>query len=255
MRKILIVLAAAVLAPAMAYAGTISYVGSSTVGKFVTDASKVYANADFKLNTKPESSGGEQCAARKSCDMGGVARGVNGKFLDQGVVTTLVGKDAIAAVVNADNPVSGLSAEQLKGIFTGKIKNWSEVGGTDLAIKAFIVKKGSATRKVFRKVILGEADYAGTKVVTPDAKIVTSVARDKGAIGQISFAFLSGKKGVKPLDVDGQKATVENASYPITRPLNIVTNGAPSGDVAAFLDWALSPEGQKVVKQRFVGVN
>lgn len=255
MRKILIVLAAAVLAPAMAYAGTISYVGSSTVGKFVTDASKVYANADFKLNTKPESSGGEQCAARKSCDMGGVARGVNGKFLDQGVVTTLVGKDAIAAVVNADNPVSGLSAEQLKGIFIGKIKNWSEVGGPDLAIKAFIVKKGSATRKVFRKVILGEADYAGTKVVTPDAKIVTSVARDKGAIGQISFAFLSGKKGVKPLDVDGQKATVENASYPITRPLNIVTNGAPSGDVAAFLDWALSPEGQKVVKQRFVGVN
>ena len=156
MRKTLIVLAAAVLAPAMVYAGTISYVGSSTVGKFVTDASKVYNNADFKLNTKPESSGGEQCAARKSCDMGGVARGVNDKFLGQGVVTTLVGKDAIAAVVNADNPVSGLSAEQLKGIFTGKIKNWSEVGGPDLAIKAFIVKKGSATRKVFRRSYWGK---------------------------------------------------------------------------------------------------
>ena len=55
--------------------------------------------------------------------------------------------------------------------------------------------------------------------------------------------------------MDGQEATVENASYPITRPLHIVTNGKPSGDVAAFLDWTLSPEGQKVVKQRFVGVN
>ena len=248
-------LAAAVMAPAVVHAGTISYVGSSTVGKFVTDASKVYTKSEFKLNTKPESSGGEQCAARKSCDMGGVARGVNGKFLDKGVVVTLVGKDAIAAVVNADNPVAGLSAEQLKGIFTGQIKNWSEVGGPDLAIKPYIVKKGSATRKVFRKVIMGDSDYAGAKVVTPDAKIVTTVAREKGAIGQISFAFLSGKKGVKPLDVDGQQATVENSSYPITRPLNLVTNGKPSGDVAAFIDWTLSAEGQQVIKQRFVGVN
>lgn len=255
MKKIFFVLAAAVLAPAVVSAGTISYVGSSTVGKFVTDASKVYKNADFKLDTRPESSGGEQCAVRKSCDIGGVARGVNGKFLNQGVVATLVGKDAIAAVVNADNPVSGLTTEQLKGIFTGKIRNWSEVGGPDLAIKPYIVKKGSATRKVFRKAILGDSDYAGAKVVTPDAKIVTAVARDKGAIGQISFAFLSGKKGVNPLNVDGQEATVENASYPITRPLHIVTNGKPSGDVSAFLDWTLSPEGQKIVKQRFVGVH
>lgn len=245
----------AVLAPMMVQAGTIDYVGSSTVGKFISDAAKVYKASDFKLNTKPESSGGEQCAARSSCDMGGVARGVNSKFVAKGVVTTLVGKDAIAAIVHKDNPVTGLTADQLKGIFTGKIKNWSEVDGPDPAIKAHIVKKGSATRKVFRKVILGDSDYAGAKVVTPDAKIVTAVARDKGAIGQISFAFLSGKSKVKPLDVDGHKATVENASYPITRPLNIVTKGAPSGDVAAFLDWALSADGQKIVKQRVVGVN
>ena len=255
MNKVSIFLAAAILAPSVACSGSINYVGSSTVGKFVTDASKVYTKAAFKLNTKPESSGGEQCAARKSCDMGGVARGVNDKFLNQGVVATLVGKDAIAAIVNADNPVSGLTSEQLKGIFTGKIKNWSEVGGADLAIKPYIVKKGSATRKVFQKVILDGSDYAGAKVVTPDAKVVTTVARDKGAIGQISFAFLSGKKGVKPLNVDGQAATVENATYPITRPLHIVTHGKPSGDVAAFLEWTLSQEGQAIVKQRFVGVN
>ena len=127
--------------------------------------------------------------------------------------------------------------------------------GADLAIEPFIVKRGSATRKVFRKVILGDADYAGTKVITPDAKIVTTVARSKGGIGQISFAFLSGKTGVKALDVDGQEATVENAAYPITRPLHLVTNGEPSGEVAAFIQWTLSPEGQQVVKQRFVGAN
>lgn len=255
MKRLLPIVVALLMAPTMVSAQTINYVGSSTVGKFVADAAAVYTDADFKLDTKPESSGGEQCAARARCDMGGVARDVNQTLLDRGVVATLVGKDAIAAVVNADNPVKGLTTAQLKGIFTGEIKNWAEVGGSDLPIRPLIVKKGSATRKVFRKAVLGESDYAGVEVITPDAKIVTTVKRDKAAIGQISFAFLVGKQGVKPLNVDDHEATVDNASYPITRPLYIVTNGKPQGDVAAFLAWTRSDEGQRVVKQRFVGAN
>ena len=90
-------------------------------------------------------------------------------------------------------------------------------------------------------------------MVTPDAKMVTKVGREPAAIGQISFAFLKGSAMVKPLDVDGQKATVENASYPITRPLFLTTKGTPSGEAATFIEWALSTKGQAVVKQRFVG--
>lgn len=241
------------LAPLGASAGTINYEGSSTVGKFVSDATEVYSAATFVLNTKSESSGGEQCAARAKCDMGGVARELGSGFSDKGVVTTLIGHDAIAALVNADNPVTGLSAQQLNGIFTGQIVNWSEVGGADAPIKAYVVKKGSATRKVFQKVILAGADYQGTEVVTPDAKIVTLVSKDPAAIGQISLAFIKGKSGVKALDVEGQKADVENPGYPISRPLYITTKGAPAGSVKDFLDWALSAEGQQVVKQRFIG--
>ncbi len=236
-------------------AGEIKYEGSSTVGKFITDASQVYSDASFKITTASESSGGEKCAARGSCDIGGVARDVGQTFVDKGVQVTLIGKDAIAAIVNADNPVTELSSAQLKGIFTGKIKNWSEVGGADQAISAYIVKKGSATRKVFGKTVLQGDDYAGAKVITPDAKIVPTVARDTGAIGQISFAFLSDAKGVKHLNVDGQQATVENSNYPITRPLHLTTKGAPKGDAAAFIDWTLSPAGQAIIKQRFVGIN
>ncbi|MDM8562771.1 substrate-binding domain-containing protein [Candidatus Marithioploca araucensis] len=202
----------------------------------------------------PESLGGEQCAARGKCDMGGVARDVNQRFLDKGVVATLIGKDAIAAIVNANNPVTDLSSEQLKGIFTGAIKNWSEVGGDDLPIKALVVKSSSATRNVFAKAILGGENYQeGIKVITPDAKMRYTVARDKGAIGQLSFAFIIGKKKIKALSVDGQEPTVNNPNYPITRNLHITTKGIPQGEVKAFLEWALSPEGQKVVKKRFVG--
>ena len=242
------------LLPISAIAGSIQYEGSSTVGKFIKDASAVYSSSSFNIKTATESSGGEKCAARGSCDIGGVARGVNQKFLKKGVQATLIGKDAIAAIVNGGNPVSGLTGAQLKGIFTGKIKNWSEVGGTDQVIKPYIVKKGSATRKVFRNVVMQGADYAGAKVVTPDAKILSIVSRDAGAIGQISFAFLSDAKGIKPVDVDGQTADVSNSSYPITRPLHLTTKGAPTGDAKAFITWALSAEGQAVVKKRFVSV-
>jgi phosphate transport system substrate-binding protein len=235
-------------------AGNITYEGSSTVGKFITDAADIYMSSNFKVDVVSESSGGEQCVIRKKCDMGGVARDVDQRFLDDGVVATLIAKDAISAIVNENNPISELTSAQLKDIFTGKIKNWSELGGSDLPIHAYVVKEASATRTVFAKAILGDDDYQAVEVMTPDAKMVTMVAREKGAIGQISFAFLQGKQGIKPLNIDGHEATVENINYPITRPLYITTLGEPQGEVKAFLTWTLSPEGQKIVKQRFVGV-
>ncbi len=255
MKKWLIFISIICLLPIVSSAETIQYVGSSTVGKFITDASKVYTASRFTLNTVPESSGGEQCAARARCSLGGVARDVQQKFLDMGVKATLIGKDAIAVIVHKDNPVKSLSLPQLKAIFTGKLTNWKEVGGPDLSIKAVIVKKGSATRKVFRKVTLGQDEYKGTKVVTPDAKIVSTVALEKGTIGQISMAFIKENKKVIPLFVDDQEPSVDNPDYPITRPLYLVTRGLPKGEVKAFIDWTLSPAGQAVVKKRFVGIN
>jgi len=235
-------------------AADLRYIGSSTVGKFIKDASSVYKGGSLAMDTVPESSGGEKCALGGQCEIGGVARSVGKKYLDKGATATLIGKDAIAAVVNAKNKVSGLSSKQLTGIFTGKIKNWKDVGGADLPIKVYIVKKGSATRKVFRAKGMNGAKYHGVKVITPDAKILTKVGREKGAIGQISFAFLAGNKKIKALSVDHQKASLSNPSYPITRPLYLVTKGAPTGAAKGFIDWTLSSAGQKVVKNRFVGV-
>jgi phosphate transport system substrate-binding protein len=231
------------------------YEGSSTVGKFITDATQVYTAAHFTLNTVPESAGGEQCAMRATCDIGGVAREVRERFLKRGVHAVLFAKDAIAAIVHVDNPVNELSMAQLKGIFTGGITNWSEVGGPNLPIRVLVVKKASATRRVFAEHVLGDAEY-GSRVITvnPDAKIISRISRDKSAIGQLSLAFLVGKDEIKPLTIDGQTADVNNPDYPITRPLHMATKGEPKGEVKAFIDWALSPEGQSVVKKRFVGV-
>lgn len=235
------------------FADSLNYEGSSTVGKFITDAAKHYTDIEFNINTISESAGGEQCALRRRCDMGGVAREVKKRYLEAGLNPTLVGRDAIAVLVNENNPISELSKQQLKDIFTGKITNWSEVGGQNMSIKTYVVKAASATRHVFAATILDGARYNNVKTITPDAKIASLVAKQAGAIGQLSFAFIKGKKGIKALSIEGQKATVHNSQYPITRPLYIVTKGEPNTKIKAFLDWALSEQGQTVVKQRFVG--
>jgi phosphate transport system substrate-binding protein len=80
------------------------------------------------------------------------------------------------------------------------------------------------------------------------------VGKEKGAIGQISFSFLTGQTMVKPIVIDDQQPTVNNPNYPIKRPLYFTTKGAPRGVVKDFLEWTVSPDGQKVVKQTFVGI-
>jgi phosphate transport system substrate-binding protein len=253
MKKSLFIIA--LLVPTFVSAGSLRYDGSSTIGKIIDDAKAVYKTSTFSVDVISESSGGEQCAVRKTCDLGGVAREVEPKILEQGIVPTLVAKDAIAAIVHKDNPINGLSVEQLRGIFTGKITNWSQVGGMDLPIQPYMVKAASATRDVFAKHVLNGENYGeNVKVATPDATMVTTVAKNLGGIGQISFSFFSDFSNVKPLIIDAQEPSVNNPHYSINRPLYIVTNGQPSGEAKAFLDWLLSPEGQAVVKKRFVGV-
>ncbi len=135
----------------------IEYVGSSTVGKFMHEASAVYTDAEFSINTGPESGGGEKAIATEMADLGGVAREVKPAILKHGVEKFLIGKDAIGVWVNKSNPVTSLSKVQLKGIFSGSIANWKEVGGQDAPIVVYIVNKNSATRKVFAKTILGDS--------------------------------------------------------------------------------------------------
>ncbi len=215
----------------------------------------VFKSCNFKINTKPESGGGENATASGKTDLGGVAREVKPGILAKDVKKFLIGRDAIAVLVNASNPVSELSTAQLKGIFTGKITNWREVGGKDLAINVYIVNPQSATRKVFAKTVLGGASYAGDNVQTvrPDPAVADKVAADEAGIGQLSFALVGNQQGLKRVRPDGQEASVNNPAYPITRPLYLITKGEPAGEVKAFIDWALSDAGQEVVKRHFVG--
>ena len=226
--RAILVLAAVTVAGALPLQAQeqIKYVGSSTVGMFMHEAAALYQGATFDIDTRPESGGGEIATARDMTDLGGVARDVKPEILEQDVRPVLIGKDAIGVWVHPDNPVQDLSREQLAGIFSGGIDNWSEVGGA-------------------------------VRSVTPAPAIIDKVAADPHGIGQLSFT-LGGSHPhadtVRKIAVGGQAPTVRNPDYPITRPLYLITKGAPSAAEQAFLDWTVSPEGQAVVMKHFVGI-
>lgn len=243
-----------------AQAETIDYVGSSTVGTYMTAAAASYTKAQFQINTEPESGGGENAIAsgNNDNDLGGVAREVRPEILARGVQKHLIGYDAIGVWINRDNPLNDLTLDQLKGIFSGNIQNWKEVGGPDAGINLYIVNPQSATRKVFSSHVLGETPYGGNiKTVRPDPAIIAKVAADPHGVGQLSFAIGNGQpqvQFVKKLAINGQEASVMNPTYPISRPLHLITSAAPKPSVKAFIEWTLSPAGQKILTQFFVGI-
>lgn len=255
MRHTLIILAAGLWLTAATAADRIRYEGSSTVGKIISHSQFVYRDSKFNVSTLTESAGGEQCVLNKTCDIGGVAREVKPQVTALGAVKTLLGRDALAVIVSTDNPVDNLTLEQVRDIFTGQISNWNAVGGPDQPIKAYIVKPNSATYGVFRKAVLGDEDYNGVDVIPFDAKMVSQVGNEVGAIGQISTAFLRGLKSVKAVTIDGQAPSSASDAYPITRPLYLVTPGEPAGAVKSYIEWLQGPKGQEIINRLFPGAS
>jgi len=234
-------------------APVIEYEGSSTAGLFMRDAAKVYKKAVIKVSVLTESNGGEICPLAKTCDIGGVARDIHPLFIERGLFSIPFAYDVLNAIVNSENPVKELTSGQLKGIFSGKIKNWKEVGGDDRPITVYIVGKESATRDVFKKHILQDSEYGVySRISRPDWSVVLNVNMDKGGIGHTSYAFAANTDQVRPLIIDGQNPLDHQSEYPIRRVLHLTTFGPPQGAVKDFFDWIFSDEGREVIKKRFV---
>jgi phosphate transport system substrate-binding protein len=230
----------------------IRYVGSSTVAVFMREAARIYARAHLEIDDEAESMGGERAIAAGTTDLAGTARRPPPEILRAGIASTLIGRDGIAVVANAANPVRNLSLAQLRAIFTGEVRNWKDLGGPDLPIEPLVVAPGSATREVFREVVLGNQDYAKTQQIAPDAQIIDAIGKRPGAVGAISFSFLKDRTDLRAIPVDGEEPTVTNFDYPIARPLYLLwRDGDP--EVEAFVEWSESDEGQLVVMKNFVG--
>ena len=172
-----------------------------------------------------------------------------------------VANDGITLVVNPANPVNKLTRQQLSDIYTGKTKNWKEVGGEDLKIVALSRERNSGTHVFFLEhvVKLGDSknknEFAPSILMMPSSQaIIEEVNSNPSAIGYVGLGYLTPKE--KALAVAKAKGssyvvpsvkTVLSRQYPISRSLLFYTNGEPSGEVKSFVDYVLSPEGQKIV--------
>ena len=159
----------------------------------------------------------------------------------------VIAYDALAVVVHPSNKVSNLTREQLEGIFTGKIKNWKEVGGPDEPITLVTRPKTSGTRALFSKYAMGGAEEAANKSLETDNSglLVQSVAQNKGAIGYVALPYLTKNDTVATVAIDGVAPTLENTysgKYNVWGYEHVYTSKNPKAAVKAFLDCLLSAD-------------
>jgi len=174
----------------------------------------------------------------------------------------VVALDGLAVVVNPKNPVDRLTMDQLAGIFSGKLSNWKEVGGTDERIVVLSREVNSGTHVYFKEHVLRKNDKKSKEEFSPGALMLSSsqaiadeVAGNSAAIGYYGMGYISDKHKPVSIAKDTESPyvapTIENViggSYPISRPLLMYTNGPPQGLIKKFIDFALSAEGQKIVR-------
>jgi phosphate transport system substrate-binding protein len=169
------------------------------------------------------------------------------------VVETSVALDGVAIYVPESSPIKSISMAQLKSIYTGTITNWRDVGGKDQRIVAYSRENNSGTYVFFKEHVLKNEDFARDIQTLPGtAAVVNAVSKDPASLGYGGIAYASGIRPlfVKPDDAsEGVKPsleTVEAGTYPLSRHLYFYTVGPPTGEIKAFIDWVLSPEGQKI---------
>ncbi|MDD5347654.1 MAG: phosphate ABC transporter substrate-binding protein [Candidatus Omnitrophica bacterium] len=204
-----------------------------------------------------------------TCDIAMSSRTVKQKEIDlaqkKGVTPNeiKVALDGIAVVVHPANPVGKLTVDQLAAVFTGKIKNWKELGGKDAKIVLLSREVNSGTHVYFKEHVLRKNDPASKEEFAPSALMLPSsqaiadeVANNPSAIGYYGMGYISAKQKALAIAPDAVAAAVEptidnviSGAYPISRPLLLYTGCVPQGLARKFIDFVLSPEGQQIVKE------
>ena len=165
---------------------------------------------------------------------------------------TIVAWDGIGIVVNGGNPIKSLTKKQVEQIFTGDITDWGAIGGNPGKISIYTRNTSSGTYADFKELAMSKRDYAGSaQKMGGNEQIASEVAKNPAGIGYVGLAYLK-TPGLKVVPVNGTMPTadaVRSKAYPLSRPTYYYTNGEPTGAAKSFVDFTLSPKGQKIAEQ------
>lgn len=163
----------------------------------------------------------------------------------------MIAQDAIAIIVHPSNPVNDLSLDEVKQIFSGKMRKWETLGGPSRAITLVTREEGSGTREAFQKMVMGKEEIALEALVQDsNGAIRQVVSGDPYAIGYISLGLVNEKvRAMKISGVEPNLSSIQEGKYTLVRPFLFVFDGEPTGEAKAFLEFVMSPESQKLLSK------
>lgn len=236
--------------------GKLTMSGSTSMEKLVKALQETFAEAQPDVTVTAEfvgSSAGVEQMLGGIVDIGNSSRNLKDAEKEKGAVENIVAIDGIAMVVDTANMVDNLTKEQLVGIYTGTVTNWSEVGGVNAPIVVIGREAGSGTRGAFEEILGIEEMCKYASELDSTGAVMAKVSATSGAIGYVSLDALNDT--VKAVALEGVEATAENilaGNYFLSRPFVMATKGAieeQSEVVRAFFEYVFSEDGQAVVQQ------
>ncbi|MDQ7836308.1 MAG: PstS family phosphate ABC transporter substrate-binding protein [Humidesulfovibrio sp.] len=246
---------------AVSFAGDLPVKGSTTVQPIMQKAVEAFMakNKDVSVSISASGSGdGAKALIDGSSPLAMMSREMKESEIKQAEAKgvrpkqIVVAYDCIIPVVNAANPVKNITMAQLKDIYTGKVKDWKDLGGAPGQIVVVSRDSSSGTFEYWGDhVMKKERVFARALMQASNGAVAQTVAKNKYAIGYVGLAYAKAP-GLKDLTVEGVMGSVENTlngTYPISRGLYLYSNGEPAGDVARLVNFILSDAGQKIVAQ------
>ena len=255
-------LAILTLGSAATAASELSYVGSSTIGdSIIPPAAEAFARkTGVKIGSIATQGSGQglELVVRGAAPLAGVGRGLTFVEKQQRIYYQTIGYDAVAVYVHGTNPVTSLSKAALKDIYTGRIRNWKEVGGKDapLVVITQIWGQKRAQMVEFRDQIMEGAAYREDRSeVDRQADQGAALLSEPRGITAVSLSVA--RPGIRAVAIEGfppDPRSVRSGAYILSRPLLLVTPARPDPDARRFVEFMLGSEGQAIVALKFVPV-
>lgn len=236
--------------------GTISLNGSTSMEKVAKALQEGFMRLNPGVTVEVEFTGsgtGIQAAIDGTADIGNSSRNLKDEEIAKGLVENVIAIDGIAVIIDNNNQVVDITAEELAKIYTGEIKNWSELGGADLPIVVVGRESASGTRGAFEELLDIEDKCKYAQEIDSTGGVLSTVASTTGAIGYVSLDVIDDT--VTVMAIDGMIASEENIAaekYALSRPFVMATKGAiteQSEIVQAFFAYIKSEEGQAIIKK------
>jgi len=249
--------------PAVGQRQSLRIEGSTTVGPIADAFAEVFNNryTDLDITVKKTGSGdGAAALVDGRCDIAIMSRFMKEKeyrkAVENGIfpVPHVVAMDGVCVVVHPSNPVSRLTGGQVRDIYNGRVTNWSELGGPDVAIVAISRDTSSGTYETFHNLVMEKEKMApAVEYVNSNPQAHARVKTTVGAVGYVGIGFLDAN--VKALAIDGvspSRQTIATGQYPVARPLFMFTNGYPKlgGVTYKFCTFYLTETGQEIIEAK-----